>query len=58
MIANWTGDLLDGRIARRSRMVDHTWIGDHDLEVDMAVSTGLLVYMQQSGFVNIWLACV
>ena len=54
MIANWTGDMLDGQLARRSRVQYHTWIGDHDLEVDMVVSTGLLVYMLQAGFVNIW----
>jgi phosphatidylglycerophosphate synthase len=56
MIADWVGDMVDGRIARRSRVQYHTWIGDHDLEVDMAVSIGLLAYMLQAGFVNIWLA--
>ncbi len=54
MIANWIGDILDGRIARRSRVQYHTWIGDKDLEVDMTVSTGLLIYMLGAGFVNIW----
>ena len=56
MIADWAGDMVDGRIARRSRVQYRTWIGDHDLEVDMAVSVGLLVYLLQSGFVNSWLA--
>jgi len=56
MIADWAGDMVDGRIARRSRVQYRTWIGDHDLEVDMTVSVGLLVYMLQAGFVNIWLA--
>lgn len=56
MIVDWAGDMVDGRIARRSRVQYHTWIGDHDLEVDMTVSAGLLVYMVLSGFVNIWLA--
>ncbi|MBE9523910.1 MAG: CDP-alcohol phosphatidyltransferase family protein [Chloroflexi bacterium] len=54
MIANWTGDILDGRIARRSRVQYRTWIGEKDLEVDMVISIGLLIYMQQAGFVNIW----
>jgi len=56
MIVDWAGDMVDGRIARRSRVQYRTWIGDHDLEVDMAVSVGLLVYLLQAGFVNIWLA--
>lgn len=56
MIVDWFGDMIDGRIARRSRLQYRTWIGDHDLEVDMTVSVGLLVYMLQAGFVNIWLA--
>jgi hypothetical protein len=56
MIADWTGDTIDGKIARRSKEYVHTWIGDHDLEVDMAVSCGLLVYMVTAGFVNIYVA--
>lgn len=55
MIFDWAGDMVDGRIARRSRLKYHTWIGDHDLEVDMTVSVGLLVYLLLAGYVNIWL---
>jgi len=56
MIVDWAGDMVDGRIARRSRVQYHTWIGDHDLEVDMTVSAGLLAYMVLAGYVSIWLA--
>jgi hypothetical protein len=58
MIVDWTGDMVDGRIARRSRVQYHTWIGDHDLAVDMTVSTGLLAYMVLAGCVNVWLTGV
>ena len=58
MIAAWTGDAIDGKIARRSRNPYQSWIGDHDLQIDMAVSCGLLVYLITSGFINIWLACL
>ncbi len=58
MIADWTGDNLDGALARRSRVRAHTWIGDHDLAVDMAVSVGLLVYMLLAGLVDFRLASV
>jgi hypothetical protein len=53
MILNWTGDALDGTLARRSSRKYHTWIGDHDLEVDMLVSFGLLFYLLAAGFVDI-----
>ena len=58
MIIAWTGDAIDGKIARRSRKAYHTWIGDHDLEIDMAVSCALLVYLITAGFVNAWLASI
>lgn len=56
MILAWTGDAIDGKIARRSKEYYQTWIGDHDLEVDMAVSFSLLVYLITADFVNIWIA--
>lgn len=58
MIADWSGDSLDGPIARRSRVYYHTWIGDNDLLVDMLVSAGLMVYMLGAGYVQLWLAGV
>ncbi len=54
LMLSWTSDVLDGPIARRSRLQYHTWLGDHDLEVDITASAGLLVYMLESNFVN-WL---
>jgi hypothetical protein len=45
MIANWTADSIDGALARRSRIQYRTWIGDHDLQVDMLVSVGVLGYL-------------
>lgn len=55
MMANWTGDALDGRIARLARHETQTWIGGRDLEVDMLVGLGLLIYMTTCGFVAGWL---
>jgi hypothetical protein len=53
MIADWTGDLFDGILARRSRRKYRTWIGDHDLEADMLVSFGLMIYLLIAGFVEL-----
>jgi hypothetical protein len=38
LIAAWTSDVADGPVARRSRVQYSSWLGDHDLEVDMAVA--------------------
>lgn len=51
MIA-WTSDILDGALARRSRVRTQTWIGDHDLEFDILVSLGLAVFLLQTGFIG------
>jgi phosphatidylglycerophosphate synthase len=56
MLFDWTGDMLDGPIARLSRSRRHTWIGDHDLEVDMLVSAGLLAYLVLAHLTPAWLA--
>jgi len=52
LIASWTSDSLDGPLARRSRVQYQTWVGDHDLHVDMSVAAGLLIYMATSGIVD------
>jgi phosphatidylglycerophosphate synthase len=52
LIANWTLDSLDGPLARRSGTIRHTWVGDHDLEIDMLFSAGLLGYMVAAGLVG------
>lgn len=58
MIIAWTGDAIDGKIARRSKELYQTWIGSHDLEIDMAVACALLVYLLTSGFLNPWVASI
>lgn len=57
LLLNWTGDSVDGALARRSRPYYHTWLGDHDLEVDMLVATGLLTFLVAAGFLpTLWAA--
>jgi cardiolipin synthase (CMP-forming) len=53
LVYSWTSDLLDGSIARRSRVYYHSWLGDHDLQVDIAVSVGVLVYLISAGFISL-----
>jgi hypothetical protein len=56
MIIDWTSDFIDGKLARRSRVTYQTWIGDHDLEVDMTVSLGLLLFLLASDYIGPYLA--
>jgi len=58
LIYSWTSDMLDGPIARRSRVYYHTWLGDHDLEVDMSVAVGVLVYLLASGYIGLTIGFV
>lgn len=52
MIYNWTADSIDGPLARRSGLEVRTWIGDHDLVIDMLISTGLGIYMAAAGLLS------
>ncbi len=58
MILGWSGDGLDGPIARRSRLQYHSWLGDHDLVIDIEVSFGLLLYLVAAGYVDLRIASV
>ena len=53
MILCWTGDYVDGSIARRSRHPRQTWMGNHDIQVDIFVSLGLGIYLIGAGFVTL-----
>jgi cardiolipin synthase len=56
LIMAWTSDSLDGPIARRSRLYYNTWIGDHDLFIDVLVALVIWTYLMLSGFVSFWIA--
>lgn len=52
MLLDWTGDFVDGTIARRSRHPRRTWIGSSDIYVDLFVSIGLGIYLIEAGYVG------
>ena len=54
--AAWLTDVLDGPLARRDPRGIHTWIGDHDLEADVAVALGVWIYVTLAGYLSPWLA--
>jgi cardiolipin synthase (CMP-forming) len=58
LMASWTSDVLDGGIARHSSRHEHTWVGDHDLEFDMAVAVGVFCFFAATGLIPGWLVVV
>lgn len=56
LLVAWITDLLDGPLARRDLRRRHTWIGDHDLEADLAVALGTWLYLALAGFISFFLA--
>jgi hypothetical protein len=49
LLADWTGDILDGALARRAPRAAPTRIGPYDLQVDLWVAACLLVYLAFAG---------
>jgi cardiolipin synthase len=56
LLVAWVTDVLDGPLARRDPRGIRTWIGDRDLEADMAVALGVWIYLTFAGFLSLWLA--
>ncbi len=52
ILLNWTLDSIDGPLARRRKDAVVTWIGKHDLEIDLLITTSVLIYMTAAGLVN------
>lgn len=52
MLLDWTGDFVDGGIAKRSRNPRRTWIGDSDIYVDAFISICLGIYLIAAGYVE------
>jgi len=49
LLAAWISDVLDGPLARKSGQVGGC-LGSHDLEIDVAVGAGALIYLCLSGY--------
>ena len=51
LLFSWISDIFDGALARLGGS-GSTWIGDHDLEADVTVSLGVLIYLVGAGFLQ------
>jgi phosphatidylglycerophosphate synthase len=58
MVVAWISDYFDGVTARSRPGHKPSWLGTHDLQVDMLVAMGLLLYLVQSRYVSLPLAFI
>jgi hypothetical protein len=52
LMVSWTTDSLDGFFARKTPEPEHSWLGDHDADVDVCMFLSKLVYLTFSGYVD------
>ena len=52
LLVAWVTDGLDGPLARRSRRQYRSWLGEHDLQIDMAVAIGLFIYLMAAELIT------
>lgn len=58
MLVCWTGDYLDGHLARRAHPQRHNWLGDHDVILDVCVSLCVGGHLLLAGWVDGKLALI
>lgn len=56
LILSWTTDTFDGYFAKSAHPPNISWIGRHDLQIDMMVSLGILVFLVLQDHMNLWFA--
>ena len=44
-LIGWTSDIFDGVLARRSRIIGRTWLGENDFTADMSMVFAGFVYL-------------
>jgi phosphatidylglycerophosphate synthase len=55
LLAGWATDTLDGQLARKDLNSRKTWIGEHDIIVDVMLALSMMIYFSLSGFTPLWL---
>lgn len=55
LLAGWASDTLDGQLARKDTLSRKTWIGEHDIIVDVLLGLSMMIYFSLSGFTPLWL---
>jgi cardiolipin synthase len=51
----WISDVLDGPLARQSRIKYQNFIGENDILADLMVATGVVIYMIMVGYLHTYI---
>lgn len=54
LVAGWTSDMVDGRLSRTLSPEHHSWLGKHDVYIDLFVSLVALFYLGVTGLLPVW----
>lgn len=58
LVASWSTDMVDGRLSRTLKTHGKTWLGRHDVYIDMFVSLAVLAYMTVTAVLPLWIVLV
>ena len=56
--AAWITDFADGPLARSSGYEGSTWIGRHDIHIDVLIGLSLLAFLVLAGSINVYIALI
>lgn len=55
VVLAWTGDMIDGWLARKGGTSPLNWVGKYDHEIDASLAGATLIYLWRIGLVSNWL---
>lgn len=55
VVLAWTGDMVDGWLARKGGRSPLAWVGRHDHEIDASLAGATLIYLWRVGLVPVWM---
>lgn len=55
VVLAWSGDMVDGWLARKGGSSPLAWAGRHDHEIDASLAAATLIYLWRIGMVSNWL---
>ena len=58
LVASWSTDMVDGRLSRSLKTHGKTWLGRHDVYIDMFVSLAVLAYLTVTAILPLWIVLV
>ncbi len=58
VVLAWSGDMIDGWLARKGGTSPIAWVGQHDHEIDASLAGTTLLYLWRIDLVSTWLLVI